>query len=319
MIPMRAERANGAEPPSPPLTGEASLPTPLPPGVVAAAVSENPYQCAYCGRPSAPADTVCPHCGRSLMVARRTGPTASTSLRTAVLLTSILAMVALFEIAPPLFAWLAAQGGDPGPFRALLQAPGATLLLGRFLNWSGSIAGGLLLIAVTRCLLLIVGTVGLLRRVAWTYYLVIGVLALDALWNLYRLATGYTGPVGAAGSLALDLAGLTMLFASDRDFAVVRRRLLVQADGGLRDGPAYYQRGQDYGRRGMWALAAAHWRLAIGAQPREVQYYKDLGRAYAQLGRYDHSLSVLEEAGRLRPQDTEVGELLKEVRNRSEA
>jgi tetratricopeptide (TPR) repeat protein len=223
------------------------------------------------------------------------------------------------ETSDGLVAWLAGRASDPRAYYALQPARGAALLLGSFLDWPGSTAAGLLVIAVGRSLLLIVGVAELRLRAAWVYYPAMGMLALDALWNLYRLATGYTGPVGAAGNLALDVAALAMLFACDRDFAVVRRRLLVQPDAGLHGGPSYYERGQAYKRQGMWALAVAHWRLAIGAQPREVQYYKELGRAYAQLGRYEHSLSVLEEARLLRPQDDEVGELMEGVRTQRDS
>ena len=304
---MRADGPFGAEPPS-----LASTTSPAPNAAKSNSSNDgldNPYQCAFCGRPAAPEDKRCPYCGQGLTVVRRATITAGPSLRTAVFLIGVLAAVALLEIAPPLFAYLAAQGRDPAPFQLLLQTPAASFLLGDFLAWPGPIAASLLGIAIGRSLLLIVGGLGLWLRWSPIYFLVMGLLALDLLWNLYRLAAGYAGPVGAVGNMALALGGLWMLFASDRDFAVVRRRLLVQPDGGLRGDAAFYQRGHEYRKLGMWALAAAQWRMAIGAQPRNVQYYKDLALAYGRLGRAERGLRLLEEAGRQAPGDAEVEEL----------
>jgi hypothetical protein len=271
---------------------------------------DDPYQCAFCGRPTDPGDKRCPHCRRSLMFARPATVATGSPLRTAVFLITILLIVGLLEIGPPLFARLISRGADPGPFRVVLKTPGADLLLGRFLDWSGPVAAMLLTVAAARAVILLACLIGLSLRSAVGFYLTMGALVLDLLWSIYRYAGGYIGPAGAAADAVLALVTLAMLFAADRDFEVVRQRLVVRPDGGVRGGLAYHKRGHLYRRQGMWALAVAHWRLAVGASPREVQYYKDLGVGYAHIGRYERSLRALEEAARQAPEDGEVAEII---------
>jgi hypothetical protein len=277
---------------------------------------DDPYQCAFCGRPTLPADRRCPHCRRSLLVAEHRSLAVGGSLRTAIFLLSILAVTSLLEIGPPVFARLVAQGADPHPYRVLLLTPGAALLLGPFLDWTGRVATILLAVAAARTAILAACVGGLHLRWPPGYLLTVGALVLDLLWTLYRVAASYVGPGGAVGIAALDFAILPLLFAADRDFAVVQQRLLVRPDGGLRSALDYHRRGHAYRRQGMWAMAVAHWRLAVGAAPRQVQYYKDLGVGYAQIGQYERSLQCLAEAGRQDPEDGEVGRMIELVRER---
>ncbi len=275
---------------------------------------DDPYQCAFCGRQTDPADRRCPHCNRSLLSITRATLQPGAALATALFLISVLAALSLLEAAPPLFAWQVAQGADPTPYQLLLKTPGAAYLLGQFLDWPSAVARALLLIAAGRTAILVILAVGLRGRFAPLYYLAVGALVLDALWNMFRMAAGYTGVAGAVLNLALGLGSVVTLFSADKDFAVVRRRLLVQVDGGLRGGAAYHKRGHAYRQAGMWALAVAHWRLAVGAQPREVQYYKDLAVGYAQIERFERSLIALEEAARQAPEDAEIEEMAGLVR-----
>ena len=287
-----------------------------PPGQVERADDgiDDPYQCAYCGRSTEPADKRCSHCGQSLLVIRSASVASGANLRMAVFLVGILFAVSLFEIAPPFFARLVAYGAPTDPYRFLLRVPTAGVFLGNFLTWSGAVATGLLAIAVARAILLLVCATGLSARAAPAYYLAILALVLDVLWNMVRLAYGYAGAAGAIGNILLALVALPTLFAADRDFHIVRERLLVGADPHLRGGLAYYKSGHAYRKQGMWALAVAQWRQAVGAQPREVQYYKDLGVGYAQINRFERSLRVLEEASRQSPQDAEISEIITLVR-----
>jgi tetratricopeptide (TPR) repeat protein len=289
---------------------------PVPSADDSAVALDDPYQCPFCGQLTDAADRRCGHCGRGLLVVTRATLQSGAYLQAAVFLVSVLAAVALLEALPPLFTWQVAQGVDAGPFELLARTPGVDYLLGRFLDWPEPVARVLLAVAAGRAAVLAAAAAGLRWRSAPAYYLALGALVLDALWNIYRLAGGYTGPVGVVVNLALGLAALVTLFASDRDFAVVRRRILVRPDGGLHDAVAYYKRGHEYRRAGMWALAVAHWRMAVARQPREAQYYKDLAAGYAQIGRFERSLVALAEAARQAPHDAEIAEMEALVRRK---
>ena len=81
----------------------------------------------------------------------------------------------------------------------------------------------------------------------------------------------------------------------------------------------FYKRGQQYRKRGMWAMAVAQWRKAVGLAPQVPGYYKQLGIGYAQIKRFDRSLRALEEANRQAPDDSQIGEIITMVRGQSEA
>lgn len=279
---------------------------------------DDPYQCAYCGRPTKPEDRNCPHCGRSLMVTRPATKRASSVLRTANFFVGLLFATSLFEILPPLIAKFVADGASPIPYRFLLREPGADLLLGQFLNWSGAIATALLTIAVARAAIMLILTIGLFARSSIVFRSATLALILDVLWNFYRGAAGYVGPAAAIVDVVMAFAGLAMLFAADRDFEVLRTRLIVQPDPHLRGAAAFYKAGHAYRKQGMWALAVAQWRQAVGAQPREVLYYKDLGVGYAQINRFERSLRALEEAARQAADDPELPEMIALVNARRE-
>ncbi|MBI3361971.1 MAG: hypothetical protein HY023_12780, partial [Chloroflexi bacterium] len=279
---------------------------------------DDPYQCAYCGRSTDPVDRRCPHCGRNLMMTRPASARASGVLKTATFFVGMLFATGLFEILPPLIARFVSRGADVVPYQVILRYPGAELMLGNFLNWSGSIATGLLVLAVARAAIMLILTVGLFARSSSLYYVTIVVLILDVMWNFYRAAAGYAGSASAVGDVLMALAALPMVFAADRDFHVVRARLTVLPDTHLRGATAFYKAGHAYRKLGMWAMAVAQWRQAVGAQPREVLYYKDLGVGYAQIDRFDRSLRVLEEAARQAPGDPEIPEIVALVRARQD-
>ena len=94
---------------------------------------------------------------------------------------------------------------------------------------------------------------------------------------------------------------------------------MVKADPGARSPLDFYKRGQQYRKRGMWAMAVAQWRKAVGLAPQVPGYYKQLGIGYAQIKQFDRSLRSLEEANRQAPDDSQIDEIITMVRGQSEA
>jgi tetratricopeptide (TPR) repeat protein len=94
---------------------------------------------------------------------------------------------------------------------------------------------------------------------------------------------------------------------------------MVRPDLTARSPLDFYQRGHQYRRRGMWAMAVAQWRKAVGLAPQTPGYYKQLAIGYAQIKRFDRSLMALEQARRQAPDDSQIAEIITIVRGQSEA
>jgi tetratricopeptide (TPR) repeat protein len=279
---------------------------------------DDPYQCVYCGRMTAPEHRACPHCGKKLYWRAQHDEEKSEPLKLAILLTGITLGLGLAEAMGPLFALQVARGNDPGFFETALKIFGVEWFLGNFLQFTPGVAQALILVYLVRFGLLLACLFGLIRQWAIGYYAALVTVGLDLLLTLFLGLTRYLGWLGCAANGLLALTILSLLAASYPDFAVNEERLLTRPDTTARGAVDYYKRGQYYRKYGMWALAMAQWRKAVGLAPKEVVYYKDLGIAYAQIRRYARSLRVLEEAQRQAPQDQSIAEIMALVRAQAE-
>ncbi len=266
---------------------------------------DDPYQCPYCGRMTGVNDSKCPHCKGRLYV-RVSKSQQSEFLRFAQLLVGISLGTGIAGLLSPLLA-TTLRGSDSAEY--VLSIFGIRVFFGDFQRISPAAAqmliqGHLLRAAMMLGLLLLLS-----QRWAVIFYAAIVLMLADLLWNTYLLLTGYLGPVGALLNLALALGTLVLLFASDREFPINTERLLTQPDPTARSALDFYRRGHDYRKKGLWALAVAQWRRAVGLAPMETQYYKDLSIGYAKIRRYDRSLRVLAEAQRQAPDDKVLAEI----------
>ncbi len=80
----------------------------------------------------------------------------------------------------------------------------------------------------------------------------------------------------------------------------------------------FYKLGHQYRQRGMWAMAVAQWRKAVGLAPQTPQFYKHLGIGYAQIKRFDRSLRTLEEGRRQAPDDRDIAEVIALVKSKAD-
>jgi tetratricopeptide (TPR) repeat protein len=109
--------------------------------------------------------------------------------------------------------------------------------------------------------------------------------------------------------LAIYGLPVAILLRLGKDFEGERRRLLCVADEDISSHSAFYARGQVYARKKMWALAAVHFRRAVGNAPGYAAYHMVLATAYAKLKRYQRALEAVREAKRIAPSDNRVNEL----------
>ena len=281
---------------------------------------DDPFQCAYCGQITAEADTACPKCGRSLYV-RAPKSEMSDFLKTALIFIGVTATLGALEVAAPFAALIASQTADKSMFNFLLAVAGVQVILGNFLQpaYTAAAAQNLIVAFLARSGLLVSMLLGLSQRWRPVYYAALGLLVVDIAWNVYLLVMGYLGGLSCLLNGALTIFSLTLLAASDREFAVVLERLWTQPDAKARSAADFYMRGRTYRRAGQWALAVAQWRRAVGLAPRKVAYHKDLGIGYAQIGRFDRSLRVLAEAQRQAPTDAQIPTIIEAVRAQAAA
>jgi tetratricopeptide (TPR) repeat protein len=278
---------------------------------------DDPYQCPYCGRPAGIDDRRCPHCRRGLyaQVAR---PASASSLQTVMLLMGISLAMGLMEIVGPALGLGAAlRSIDPRNLRVLQTLPGVQPFLGNFISLGAPMAWLLLKIYASRAALLLVVLLCLRQRMGVGYYAGLLVAVADALLSIWLLITGYGGWAASLLNLVIALVIGTRLFGLNGEFAVNTARIMVKADPAARSPLDFYNRGHQYRRRGMWAMAVAQWRKAVGLAPRVAEYYKQLGIGYAQIRRFDRSLKALEEAGRQAPDDGQIEEIIALVRRKS--
>jgi tetratricopeptide (TPR) repeat protein len=269
---------------------------------------DDPYQCIYCGKRTRPEDNACPHC-RHKLVWRLRSSQDSDFLRVAMLLMGITAGIGLLETAGPLLR-VSAGAGPTAEFEFLFRFPGVEAFFGNFVQLTSASAQMLMFAFFGRLAALLLLLVGL--RLRWTifYYASIVAMLADLGWTLYLFVSSSLGLLGCAVNGLFAIAILGFLFASDREFSVTERRLYTGADTAARSALDFYKRGHDYRKLGMWALAVAQWRKAVGLAPKQTRYYKDLGIGYAQIKRFDRSLRVLEEAQRQAPEDKTISEIV---------
>jgi len=294
-------------PPAPPSPAPPP-PTPLPSD---ADPDDDPYQCAYCGRPAQEADAACPHCGRSLLAPGAwQGRGFQNSL---VILTGFNLQFGILQILGAVLAAGIAQGYDLSLFARLGQIELVTAFFGDFVSWAKTGVAIPFGAAFTRDFLLIVLFLMLYTDMDAAYPATLGVALLDAAWAIIGPSVNYLGFVAAAINFILALFMLAVAALALWSRRRARVRLLVRLDKDAHGALGMYQAGRAYRRRGQWALAAIHFQKALALKPSEARFYKDAGVALARLGRYAKALRVLEEGASRAPEDPVFRKLIETV------
>jgi len=279
---------------------------------------DDQFQCPYCGQRTAMEDRRCPHCRGGLFVRLpRTG--GSASLRLVVLLIGISLAAGVIEMVGPALAMGVAQGTADGTvFQGLLAFPFVGLFFGNFLQLSQPTALLLLQIYTVRAGLLAATLLSVRGRWRLGFYTALMSVVADLLLSAYLLVTAELGVAGAVLNGALALAIGVLLFGVSDEFAITPERLLVKPVTTARSALDFYRLGHQYRQRGMWAMAVAQWRKAVGLAPQVPQYYKHLGIGYAQIKYFDRSLRALEEGQRQAPGDRDIAEVIALVKTQAD-
>jgi tetratricopeptide (TPR) repeat protein len=261
-----------------------------------AMADEDPYQCAYCGKPATPDDTRCPHCRRSLLTAGVWH--GGTYLYVTLILVGLLFQTAMIEA-------VAVYLSDNFP-NMLSFVPFVSLL-----------TTNVFLPALARVLIWMVVLFVLLDEASYAFAVAVVVALADLIWTGLGYSLGWLSPV-LAGLNAL-LSGSFGLVAL---FAVISRaqstvRLKVMPARNVAGAIALHRQAQANARKGQWALAALHWQRAIARAPREPKYYKSLGQAQMRLGRYLQAAKSFGYGAELDPADGEFRRLIESVKRKT--
>jgi hypothetical protein len=243
---------------------------------------DDPYQCAYCGRPTEPEHTRCPHCRRGLLVpesAKRGGPLY------------VILIAAGLQTQSALVQAVAAYGFANFPVFAA-QMPGGELF-----------GANLVVPALLRAVAWVLVVLLLLGEVRHSLRLAGIVAAADLAWSGVGLSLGFVSP-GLAGANAA-FSGFVLLVSA---WAVLsdlgaRVRLKVVLDRNVQSGLEWDRRAARYAGEGKWALAALHWRRAIALRPRDPELYRALGQANRRLGRLESAQRAWASGAALAPDD----------------
>lgn len=268
---------------------------------------DDPYQCPYCGRPTGENDQRCSQCYKGLYVRLSLSDGVSEFLRFAQVMLGISLGLGLLGSVASL---LSIVFKDSQGSKFIQDFFLAELIWGKFTQIPVAVAQTQIAANLARAGVWL-GLIALLNlRWAISFYSALFLLIGDLFWSTYLLLSGYTGPVAAIALFLVSVSVIVLLFAADRDFPVHRVRVLTQPDPTVRSSLNFYKRGHYYRQRGMWALAVAQWRRAVGLAPSEAQYYKDLAVGYAKIKRFERSLRVLKEVINKLGEDPTITELM---------
>jgi tetratricopeptide (TPR) repeat protein len=199
---------------------------------------------------------------------------------------------------------------------SLLNNPLMQAAFGDVLSLDYALAGRLFMAGNVRAALLFLLVLALYIR--WTpgYYGAMAAILTGLVWDLFQILSRYTGWLAGLVGILLGLLALLLLFRAEDNFALRAVRMQVRLHPAAEGATGAYYWGRQYAREGKHALAAHHFRHAVGRAPHHPEYYKHLAISYAQIGRFGHSLRALEQARKLNPDDDDIQQLQALVREK---
>ena len=274
---------------------------------------DNEWLCPYCARLTQPADRVCPHCRRPLIISKRVKPERSAWLWRGILLQAAAALY-LIVFGIVYAAVFARLNGipDPIPFwplyfgRPVEQPPD---LVEKMLDIFPRLAFWSLMGAALYSLgMLII----LFLRVQYgnvVYLINAGLMVVLGLLTLLFWSTTQGILILGVIGLMVGLAQLAITLQIWPDFTFKETRLTLKIDSGAKNHTSLYLSGREYGQRGMWGKAVIHLRRAVARKPENLSYHIALIVAYLNIRRDDLARRALDQAEKLAPQAPQIKQL----------
>ncbi len=308
-----ASEEPATRPPAPPLPSPrpvlAAIPdetTEPPPRPSSAAVEIDPFGCPYCAGSIREDEPRCAHCGR-LVTLRHRKRAPGAWLSWLVLSFVVLAVASWGE------SFLVAQLVDLGRLPEWLTQSAVRFLVGSALFQPDGVPGELVEFAGTFALvnnalaaLCLLAAGGLALRIRVVYFGSLVLLGLLVVGIGVGLLSQLAGWVPALFRLGLVALALRWLVDSAPGFEWETRAYDADLDRDLRKDLDYYSRGVRYRDLGMWAKAAAHWKVAGQLEPGKAEYRAALANAYARMGYPDAALAEADKALQRFPEDSRL-------------
>lgn len=243
-------------------------------------VFANEYLCPYCAKRTRPNDQRCPAChnGLWIYVPRRAKPSKLYYFFMWNIIINV--VIALFSVV----ALISMSMED----RSLRDSEAFYILLG---------LRGFDLTTYTVIL------IGYFKRWRILYYLnVLSAILLMAAAGLVAVIFGLNSisGVGCGGFIfLLSIFWFFMIMNLGDDFAYDKYRLVLRVDPDVKTAKTQFNRGNHYSQRGMWALAAMHYRRAASQSPDDINCHLALALAYLRLHLLDKAAEALTQARRI--------------------
>jgi tetratricopeptide (TPR) repeat protein len=294
----------------------------------------DPLLCVYCAHLTREDDLKCPQCKRDLEIRfyEREKPRWiwtgwMVSMAEAIfMIGGVLVLIGILASALSA-ANYSGQGGDVTQLLLMYAGQGNTVPAQAQTAVLTILPREQVFLRLVYVVLLIIAAFGLLTRKRFFYILYVGTVAMEAALLYLSVTINRVFISGGAASTPLEgilqvvlnealgifvvlygvvfglflLIKIVLAFAMNDDFDTRTERLWCVIDKTVRDPNGAFIRAKTYMKREMWTLAALYLQRAVSLQPSTVDYYLALAESYAQLGRYQASLALLDDAGRLQP------------------
>ena len=285
-----------------PLQSETS---PSQPARKSVTVSIDPFGCPFCGGSISDVEPICDHCRRSVALRYRKREDTAGIAR-------VVVFFLLLGLASGLEGYFVSQLVRVGQFPGWMNTSAISLLVGPALFGLEGVgelvrfASAVVLINYVLAGLCVVDALGLALRSRTFYFvsfLLAGIMVMVTVAALLAQLTGWLPTV-----LRLALIAITLKWLADSApaFEWTTRVYDADIDKGLRSDLDYHNRAQIYYDQGMWAKAAAHWKVASRLAPGQAQYRAELANSYLRMGYAAAALVEADRALALAPADQEL-------------
>jgi tetratricopeptide (TPR) repeat protein len=304
----------GPAPPTPeaprpvltPVPDEPPAEPPRPPRPAPVAVEIDPFGCPYCAGSILEEAPRCAHCGRTVALRYRKRA-AGAWLSWLVLALILLGLASWGE------TLLVSQLVEVGRLPEWLNQTVVRFLVGAALFRPDGVPGELAAFADTfilvnqllagLCLIAALGVALRLRVAYLSSFLLAGFVVAGTGVGLLTQLVGWLPALFRLGLVALVIRWLV---DSAPGFEWETRSYNADLDHDLKNDLDYYNRGVRYRDMGMWAKAAAHWKVAGQLNPAHVEYRTALANAYVRMGYPQAALAEAETALRRFSEDDEL-------------
>jgi len=272
---------------------------------------EDALRCPYCAAMTAFKDRRCPACGNRLWASKSRREKDSESFAVLfVLQTACTTWSAILVVL--LLYWVGQRAGISQLFSLLsfyltgkgLPVGSAEMVLAVLPRWA---------FLASCCPFLLSLFVWIGVRLHWPpiFYFLLGLQILGMISSILGMLFVRTPVAMAGGGLGLlfSLGALLAVLEVEDDFLKDTSRILLRVDRGLTSGQAFFKRGQIYAARGMWVLAAIHFRRAAGMLGPHPAGYLKLAEACLNFGECALAARALAQVRRMAPESPRLADL----------